>query len=100
MEKAIGIPHDGEQNAYKRSNLLVNNQEIDFNTTDAVGSKENCPLCFEIFINSKDLLKHVFMNHVCFECQINCQHQNGQLETNNQDDQVSVSNQESKDVHM
>ena len=98
MEKAIEIPHDGEQNAYKRSNLLVNNQEIDINATDAVGSKENCPLCFEIFVNTKDFLKHVFMKHVCFECQINCQHQNGQLETNNQDDQVSVSNQESKDV--
>ena len=33
MEKAIGIPHDGEQNAYKRSNLLVNNQEIDIQRT-------------------------------------------------------------------
>ena len=48
--------------------------EIDLSTSDTVEKPEQCPLCGETFMNTKDLLEHVFLKHVCFKCQINCEH--------------------------
>ena len=58
----------------KLSKLKMVDHEIDLSTSDTVEKPEQCPLCGETFMNTKDLLEHVFLKHVCFKCQINCEH--------------------------
>ena len=77
----------------KLSKLKMVDHEIDLSTSDTVEKAEQCPLCCETFMNTKDLLEHVFLKHICFKCQINCEHhlsdQKRFIEEKRQDKKVS-----------
>ena len=77
----------------KLSKLKMVDHEIDLSTSDTVEKPEQCPLCGETFMNTKDLLEHVFLKHICFKCQINCEHhvsdQKRIIEEKRQDKKVS-----------